>query len=427
MEKVKKISNSKYEIEIDLTKEEIKKYIEQALTEDMKKVKEPGFRPGKMPKNIFLKKYGIAAVYPTAIDLIINDVYPKLITENNLKVIAQPEFDWTGVKIDENEGFSVKGSVEVMPEFEMIDFKKVKSSITKKEVKITKKEIKEEIDTLLAKDAKFEDKADYEAQNGDIVVIDFKGLLNGEAFEGGTAEGHSLTLGSGSFIPGFEEQLIGTKAGAEAKVEVTFPENYQAENLAGKDVVFECKVNAVKKRTLPRLTAKKIEELEGYEATSKEELETEIEKKLTTSRSQVVEFDYEKDVLTAMQKELALEIPKAMIEDETKHALDNFEANFKQQGLSLEMYLQMTGMTLDILKQQLNEESEKKIAKHLIIEKYLEENEVKISKKEIETRMEKLKEDYKLTEEQIIEQIGEDKKPLIRDLQYEKVNDLIFK
>ncbi len=427
MEKINKISNSKYEIEIKLTKKQVEPYLEKALKEDMKKVKEPGFRAGKVPKNVFIKKYGIESVYPTAIDLILNDLYPKLITENKLEVVAQPEFDWANVKISQDDGFSVKGTVDVAPEIELIDFEKVKSTIKKPEAKVTKKEIKDEIDNMLAADAKYETKDDYAATNGDITVIDFEGFLNGEPFEGGKAENHSLTLGSNSFIPGFEDQLIGTKKDDKKDVVVTFPKDYQAENLAGQEVTFKCEVKEVKKRTLPRLTAKKIEEFEGYDAKTKEELETQIEEKLLKTKEDMINFDYEKDVLEKIIKEMKLEVPQSMVDQETDHAIKNLEANFKQQGFGLDMYLQMTGMDMDTLKMQMNTESKDRIAKHLIIEKYLKENDIKITKKAIDDRLKKIMKDYNLSEEEVLKQIGEDKEPIKRDLQYEKVNNQIFK
>ncbi len=427
MEKINKKSSSQYEIEISLTAKELEKYLDKAILEDIKKVKEPGFRPGKMPKAIFLKKYGLEAVYPTAIDLILNDIYPKIIVDNKLDVVAQPEFDWSTMQIDKEKGFEVKGTVDVMPEIVLTDLEAVKSNIEKPVVKVSKSEIKKEIDNLLIKDAKYTAKEDYEAKNGDITVIDFEGFVDDVAFEGGKGQDHALTLGSNTFIPGFEDQLIGSKKGDKVDVKVTFPEEYQAPDLAGKEAVFKCEVKEVKKRTLPRLTDAKIKELEGFEVDNKEDLEKEIENKIKLSKESNLAFEYEKKVLDAIVKDIKLDVPTSMINNEVEHTIKNLEDNFKQQGFGLEMYLQMTGMDMDGLKAQVSVEAKDRIAKTLIIEQYIKDNDVKISAKEVNERMKKISKDYNISEEEILKQVGEDKAPIKRDLQFEKANEILFK
>lgn len=426
MENIKKLSNMQYEIEITLNETEVKEYLEKALAEQLKKVKEPGFRPGKMPRDMFIKKYKMESIYPNAIDLIVNDVYPKIIENNKLNVVASPNFDWTNVKINEKE-FFVKGTVDVVPEFDMVDYKEIKKSIKKDEIKVTKKEIKETIDNLIAKDASYETKEDYAANSGDITVIDYEGFKEGVAFEGGKGEEHSLTLGSNTFIPGFEEQLVGSKAGEEKEVKVTFPEDYQAEDLKGKDVVFICKVKEVKKRTLPRLTETKIKEFEEYEATNKEELEKEIENKLLKQKENISIGKYEKEILEAVIKAIDLKIPESMVKEETDHTIKNIRQNFKQQGIELEMYLQMTGSNMETLLTQLNKESEERIAMQLIIGKIKEETEIEVSEKEIEEQLEKIVKDYKLTKEDALKQLGNTTEPIKRDLEFDKARKLLFK
>ncbi len=416
MEKINKKNNSQYEIEIKLSAKEIEKYLDKAILEDIKKVKEPGFRPGKMPKAIFLKKYGVEAVYPTAIDLILNDIYPKIIVDNKLDVVAQPEFDWASMKMDKETGFEVKGTVDVMPEIVLNDIEAVKAKVKKPVVKVSKTEVKKEIENIQAKDAKYTAKADYEAKTGDITVIDFEGFVDGVAFEGGKGQDHALTLGSNTFIPGFEDQLIGSKKGDKVDVTVTFPEEYQAPDLAGKEAIFKCEVKEVKKRTLPRLTAAKIEELEK-----------EIEDKIKLSKESNVAFEYEKSILEAMIKAIKLDVPTSMINNEVEHTIKNLEANFKQQGFGLDMYLQMTGMDMEGLKSQVSVEAKDRIAKTLIIEQFIKDNDIKVSAKEVNDRMKKISKDYNITEEEILKQVGEDKAPIKRDLQFEKANDILFK
>lgn len=427
MENVKRISKSKFEIEIKLTGKEVKDYLDKAINDEIKNVKEPGFRKGKMPKNMFIKKYGVESVYPTAVDLILNDIYPKIITENKISVVAQPEFDFQTMKISEKDGFEIKGVVDVYPEFDLPDYKNIKKNIKKGTSKVTKKEIKEQIDGLLAKDSKYEAKDDYQAKNGDIVVLDFEGFVDGVAFEGGKGESYSLTLGSNSFIPGFEEQLVGLKAGEAKDVEVTFPTEYQSEELAGKDAVFKCVINEVKKRTLPRLTDKKIKEFQEYTATTREELEQEVEKKLLEQKNVSIDAQYEKNILNALVKAAELEIPTSLIKQEAENTIKNLEENFKKQGIGLDVYLQMTGMNMDILEEQINAESKDRLESQILLEKFLETEEIKISKKEIDEYMKKVMEDYKLDKETLLKQIGGTTEPLERDLKYNKARDILFK
>lgn len=426
MEKIKKNNKSQYEIEIRLTAEETRPYIDRALAENAKRADEPGFRKGKMPVNMYVKKYGEESAYPEAIDLIVNDIYPRIIEENNLEVVDYPHFDWTKVKMGK-DGFEVKGTVDVLPEFDLPDYQEIKKSIKKPEAKVTKKEVKQEIDSLLAKDAKYEAKEDYAAKSGDIVVIDFEGFVDDVAFEGGKGESYSLTLGSGTFIPGFEEQLVGAKAGDTLEVEVTFPENYQSEDLKGADAIFKTTVHEVQKRTLPRLTDKKVAEFEGYGAKNKEELESAIEEQLKAQKAGQVEVEYEDEVINKVVKAAKLHIPQGMIDQETNHAIENLEQNFKAQGIELDMYLQMTGSSLDDLKGQFNDDSKKRIETHLIIDKIMKESNVEVSDKEVDERLKKLSKDYSMSEEEILKQIGGDTEAVKRDLQFEKARDLLFK
>lgn len=427
METIKKLNNSEYEISIKLNEKEVTTYIEKALEDQIKKVKEPGFRPGKMPKNMFLKKYGVESAYPTAIDLIINDIYPKIVEDNKLNTIDYPEFDWNNVVINEKE-FSVTGKVAVMPEFELPNIEEIKKTVEKEKIKVTTAEVEKEIENLAAKDAVYEDQEDdYEAQNGDVTVIDFEGFKDGVAFEGGKGEGHSLTLGSNTFIPGFEEQLIGTKKGESKDIEVTFPEDYQAEDLAGKPVVFKCKVNAVKKREIPTLSAKQIKEMPEFKATTKAELKKEIKENIEKQREAEVNAKYEKELVAKYVEAIDLIVPQAMINQETEHAIKNIEQNFKAQGFELEMYLQMTGSNLEEFKKQIDVESKERIEMHLLVDKVMKTEKIKVTDKEVKERLAKIIEDYKMEEEEVIKQLGGTTDPIQRDLQFEKARDILFK
>ncbi len=426
MEKITKKSGSQYEIEIKLTKKETEKYLEQAIKNEIKKVKAPGFRPGKMPKKIYLQKYGIDSVYPTAVDLIVNDIYPKLIEDNKIQVVDYPNFDWSTMTISEDKGFHVKGTVDVMPEIELPDLEEIKAKVKKKDIKVSKKEIKDEINNILAQDATYKPAKDKPAKDGDIVVIDFEGFVNGKAFDGGSGKDYSLTLGSNSFIEGFEKQLEGHKAGDKVEVEVTFPENYPAEELAGKDAVFKCEIKELQKRSLPKLTEEKIKSIPGFEAKTKEELEEKIEEMLKSRKEQSTAYEYETAILEKIKNATKLNVPQNMIKEETEHTINNLQQTYQQQGFSLEMYLQMTGMDLDTFKKQLDIESELRVTRQIIIDSYLKNHDIKITKTEIKDEIKKLAEQYNITQKEINERLGEEKTPLIRDLEYRKAHDAIF-
>lgn len=417
---------STYAFKIKLNAKETKIYIENAMISEMKKISVPGFRKGKVPKNIFLQKYGIESVYPTAVDNILNTEYPKLIEKNEIKVIAQPEINWDNMKISES-GFEVEGVVDIMPEFELGDYEAIKKSVKKDKTTVTKKEIKEVIDNELAKDSTYEVKEGSKASMGDMLVIDFEGFVDAEAFEGGKGEDYSLTLGSNTFIPGFEEQLVDSKVGDKKDVIVTFPKEYQAENLKGKEAVFKCEIKEIKHRKLPRLTVDKIKSFEGYEAKTKEELESAIEKKLQEQKELQVNQKYESEFLKKLVKKISLTIPNSMIEQETNSALENLKNNFKQQQIELDMYLQMTGMTLEGLKEQLNVESKYKLEKQLIIEKMVESQKPKVTKKEIDEKIEELSKMYSMKKEELLKQLGGTTDPIKRDIEFEKANDILFK
>ncbi len=418
------IDNAIANLEINLTAKEVAPHIETALTEKLKTLKVDGFREGKMPKAMFIKKYGISSVYPDAIDVVLNSVYPKLIKDNKLQVIAAPEFKWDTMKMDEKEGFSIQGTVELMPVVNVEGYKEVSDKFKKDIVKITKKDIDSEITKLIEHKSIIEIK-EGQAEDGDIAVIDFEGFKDGVAFEGGKGENHPLTLGSNSFIPGFEEQLIGLSAGDSKEVSVTFPAEYQAADLAGQEVVFKCTVHEIKSKKIPTLTTKLIKEIKQYEANNKKELEEKIKESLVKQKNDAATSKYNNLVIQALIDKAGVVAPKSMIAQESEHTLENFKQQIKQQGMEFEMYIQMMGMTVERITEDIDKESKRKIEEMLIMQAVVDVEKFKVTKAEIDIKLNELVVETGMTIEEVKKAIGDDER-LKRDMIFDKAYKLVL-
>ncbi|MBL0701551.1 MAG: trigger factor, partial [Spiroplasma sp.] len=366
----------------------------------------------------------ISSIYPDAIDIVLNAIYPKLIKDNKLNVIAPPDFKWDTMKMDENEGFSISGTVELMPVADVEGYKEVSANFKKDNVKVTKADIADEITKLIEHKAVVELK-EGKAENGDIAVIDFEGFKDGVAFEGGKGENHPLTLGSNSFIPGFEEQLIGLSAGDSKDVTVTFPAEYQAAELAGKEVIFTCTVHEIKSKKTPKLTVELIKEIKQYEATNKEELEEKIKEALLKQKGDAATTKYNNLVIQALIDKAEVMAPKSMVEQESKHTLEQFKQQIKQQGMEFEMYIQMMGMTEELLIADIDKESKRKIEEMLIMQAVVDVEKIEVTKGEIDTKLNELVVETGMSMEEIKKAIGDDER-LKRDMIFDKAYKLVL-
>lgn len=412
------------ELKIELTKEELAPYLEAALKNKLATIEVDGFRKGKMPKAMFLQKYTIAAVYPDAIDEVLNGVYPKLVVENKLNVVAAPEFNWETIKIDENEGFFVEGTVDIMPEFEVTGYKEAKDSVELEKVKVTKKDVETEIKKLVEHKATIEVKEEA-AEDGDIVTIDFEGFVDGESFEGGKGENYPLTLGSNSFIPGFEEQLVGSKEGDQVDVVVTFPENYHAENLAGKEATFKCTVHEVKVKKAVRLTKEVISEIQGFEATNKEELMEAVEADMIQKREEAAKNKYQNEIVEGLIKAAQIEAPASMIKQETDFTLDNFKKQISAQGIDFNMYLQMMGADEAALRTDIDRESKRKIEEMLLMDAIVKAEGIEISDADADAKVEELAATANMKKEEVINTLGSTDR-LKRDMAFDQAYKLVL-
>ena len=412
------------ELAIELNGKELATHLETAIAEKIKNLDVDGFRKGKMPKAMFIKKYGVESVYPDAIDVVLNAVYPGMVQKNKLNVIAAPNFKWDTLKIDQKDGFSIEGTVDLMPEVTIEGYKDVASKFKKDAVKVTKKDVDAEVAQLLEHKATIEVK-EGKAVDGDIVVIDFDGYKDGVQFEGGKGENYPLTLGSNSFIPGFEEQLIGLEAGKKKTVKVTFPENYQAADLAGAAVEFKCLVHEVKTKNVPKLTEELVADIKQYEAKTVKELEEKIKESITTKKTQEVNNKFNNQVMEELIKMGKVEAPASMIKQETDYTIENFKNQIAQQGIEFEMYIQMMGMTEELLRADIDKESKRKIEEMLVMDAIVKAENFKITKTEIKAKIKELVASTGMTEEEVVNAIGDEER-LKRDMSFDKAYKLVL-
>ncbi|MGL5020432.1 MAG: trigger factor [Mycoplasmatales bacterium] len=418
------INNQVAELNIELNAKELAPHLETALNDKIANLEIDGFRKGKMPKAMFIKKYGISSVYPDAIDVVLNAVYPEMVKKNKLNVIAAPDFKWDTLKIEEKDGFSIEGTVDLYPEVSIEGYVEIAKKF-KKEVKaVAKKDVDAEIDKLLENKANIEVK-DGAAENGDIVVIDFEGFKDGVPFEGGKGENYPLTLGSNSFIPGFEEKLVGKKSGGKATIKVSFPDDYHVEDLKGAPVEFKCVVHEVKSKKTPKITAEILKDIKQYEATTKVELVAAVKEDLTKKAEEAATSKYNNDILEALITKANITAPKSMISQETDYTIENFKNQIKQQGMEFEMYIQMMGMTEEKLRTDIDKESKRKIEEMLVMEAVVKAENFKITKKEINDKIKELTEKTGMNKEEVIKALGSEDR-LERDMKFDKAYKLVL-
>ncbi len=416
---VKKIENSNAKIAIKIEANEFEKFIELAFAEEVKNVEAPGFRKGKMPKATFLKKYGVESLYPAAIDAALNEVYPKFVEDNELKVVAAPNFDWATSKVSEEEGLEIEGDVDLMPEITVGDVEELRKDIKKKQARVSKKEIEEKISDILSQKGTFELKEEGEVTDGDTVIFDFAGKVDGELFEGGSADNYELVIGSNSFIPGFESQMIGMKAEETKDVVVTFPEDYHASELAGKESVFTCTVHEIKEMKKPELTDEFVASLDDYEAETILSLEDIVKEEIKEQKTKENDAEYRSAVFTKLIEDANFTVPQSMIDQETENTLNGFKQQIKSQGIDFEMYQQMLGISEEDMRKDIDNESKRKIEEMLIITAVNERENFEVSDEEVDAKLEELATTYQMEAEEIEKMIG-GKERLKADVEYEK-------
>ncbi len=404
MAKIETLSNSRVKIEVHVTKEQFEHGLDHAFDKIKDDVEIKGFRKGKVTRKMYEQHKGVESLYEEALNHVIQETYYDAIQDENLDVVAQPKIDLDITKVEKGKDFTYTATVAVKPEVKLGTYKGFEYE--KEAVEVTDEELDKAIESLLNQNAELMIKEEGALENADTAVFDFEGFVDGTAFEGGKAENHELQMGSGQFIPGFEDQMIGMKPGEERDINVTFPEDYQAENLKGKDAVFKTKLHEIKVKQVPELSDEFVKDLdrEGIEtvdalkSTEREKLETQ---KKQTSENKAIDFAVDQAAQNA-----DIEIPQEMIESEKNRMLDNTKRQAQQYGMEFEMYLQFSGMNLEQFEAQLMKDAERSIRYNLTIEAIAKEEKIEASEDEIDAKFDELAKQYNMDIEQIKSQVN---------------------
>lgn len=396
----KKNDKNKHEKTIIIDGDAWKNALTKAYEKNNKKAKIDGFRPGKAPYDIYVKKFGVESLFLDAADMVVEDAYLKAIEEDKLIPVCEPEVN---IKEVDDKKIEFVFTIITKPELTIKKYKNLK--IKKEDASVSEEEIDEEIKHLLEHYAELEIK-DGKVENGDTVIIDYEGFVDGVAFEGGKAENYSLEIGSGSFIPGFEDQLIGMEKELEKEIEVTFPEDYHAENLKGQKATFKVKVHEIKTRKQRELDEEFFEDLGMEGVNSVETLRSSIKEHLETHKKNDVENKFVEDLMDAISKNTDVEIPDKMVEEEVDRLLKRAEENLKYQGISLDLYYQFTRTTEADLRNQLESEAFKNVLYRLILEEIIKLEKIEVTDEEIEEELAKMAERYQTSKEEILKELG---------------------
>ncbi len=385
---IQKLSKSKVEIAINVTKEEWAEDVKQAYEKNKYKYSLEGFRKGKVPMNVLINRFGKEFLYEDALDETLSKHYPEIIKNDNLEVVGDPDVDLKEVSED---GLKAVITVAVKPEFTLGQYKGL--TFKKESTKVTAKEVQAVIDRELNNRARLVEKTEGEVVKGDTVVLDYSGSIDGVKFEGGTAEKQRLEIGSGAFIPGFEDQLIGMKAGESKDITVTFPKDY-TEDLAGKEAVFAITVHEIHSKELPVLDDEFVKDIDD-ELNTVAEWKAQIKKELAPKKEENAEAKLENDMIDAIVKNTEIEIPECMIEEELDYRIQELEHSMSQYGLKFEDYLKYTGTTVEDIKKEKREEAVKNIKSRLVIEAILKEEKIEVTPEELNAEFDKLDEKEK--------------------------------
>ncbi|MGN7331610.1 trigger factor [Bacillus altitudinis] len=404
---------------VEVDAETFNKALDDAFKKVVKQVSIPGFRKGKVPRGLFEQRFGVESLYQDALDILLPVEYPKAIDEAGIEPVDRPEIDVE--KIEKGESLIFTAKVTVKPEVKLGDYKGL--NVEKDDTSVSDEDVQEELKAMQNRQAELVVKEEGAIENDDTVVLDFEGFVDGEAFEGGKAENYSLEVGSGSFIPGFEEQLVGLEAGAEKDVEVTFPEEYHAEDLAGKPAVFKVKIHEIKAKELPALDdefAKDVDE----EVETIAELTEKTKKRLEEAKENEAEGKLREELVAKASENAEVDVPQAMVDTELDRMMKEFEQRLQMQGMNLELYFQFSGQDEDALKEQMKEDAAKRVKSNLTLEAIAAAEDLQVSDEEVEEELSKMAEAYNMPVENIKQAIGSTE-AMKEDLKVRKAIDFL--
>ncbi len=418
--KVENLEHNMAKLTIEVSAEEFEQAMDSAYKKNKNKINVPGFRKGKAPRMMIEKMYGAGIFYEDAANEIIPKAYDKEVKESGLEIVSRPEIDVE--QIEKGKPFIFTAEVALKPEVTLGEYKGME--VPKADLEVTEEEIQKAIDKERENNSRTIDVDDRPVQNGDMVKLDFDGSVDGVPFDGGKAENYDLTIGSGSFIPGFEDQLIGAEIGKEVDVKVTFPEDYQATELAGKEAVFKCKVNAIKVKELPEADDDFAQDVSEFDTMA--EYKEDVKKQLTEKKETEAKNAKEAAALDKAVENAQVDIPDAMVDNQVRNMAEDFGRRLQAQGLSLEQYMQFTGMKAQEFLDQMRPEALKRIKNSLVLEAIAAKEKFEILEEHVDAELDKMADMYKMEKDKVKELLGNTGLEQIKsDLSIQKAVDLL--
>ncbi len=408
---VEKLEKNMARLTIEVSAEELEKAIQGAYLKNKNKITIPGFRKGKAPRKMIEQMYGKEVFYEDAANALIPESYEKALTECTEEIVSSPKIDVT--QLEAGKPFIFTAEVALKPEVTLGAYKGVK--VEKVEVEVSEEEVDAEINKERENNSRTITVEDRAVKDGDMTVIDFEGFVDGVAFEGGKGEDYPLTIGSGAFIPGFEEALIGAQIGVETDVNVTFPEDYQAAELAGKAAVFKCTVKEIKEKELPELDDEFASEVSEFDTLA--EYKEDVKKNLAEKKEAAAKSAKEDAAIEAVIADAKMEIPDAMVETQQRQMVEDFAQRIQSQGISMEQYMQFTGLDVNKLLEQVKPQAMKRIQSRLVLEAVVAAEGLTASEEDFEAEVAKMAESYKMEADKVKDLLGEGgKKQVMEDI-----------
>ena len=412
-----KTQTNTYELQVAISSEDFNKAVEAAYRKNKNKINVPGFRKGKAPRHFIEKLYGEGVFYEEAVNNLYPAAYSAAVDEAGIEPVDRADIEITAVS--KEDGVTFKATVTVKPEVEISNYKNI--AAVKKEAVVTDEDVAKEIERLRERNARIVDVDDRAVEKGDNVVIDFTGYVDGETFEGGSAEKFPLTIGSNQFIPGFEDQIIGHKIGEEFDITVTFPEDYQAKELQGQSTMFKIKLHEIKTRQLPEVDDEFVKDVSEFDTL--DALKEDLKKKLLDRAEKAAQDDFENQLIDTVIGSMTAEIPQCMVENSINEMVQNFEYRLQAQGLDLKTYLQYTGMEMDAFRKTFAEQADKQVKIRLALEKIAQLENIEVSDEELNKHYEELAKNYGMEAEQLKTMIPAE--TVKKDIASQKAIDLV--
>ena len=407
---VENLEHNMAKLTIEVSAEDVEKALQQAYLKERKRISLPGFRKGKVPRQVIEKMYGPEVFYDEAANHMISEAYGKAYDECELEIASQPKVEI--VQLEKGKPFIFTAEVAVKPEVALGEYKGLK--VDKVSAEVTDEEVDAEIEKERERNARTVDVTDRAVQDKDQITLDFEGFVGGTAFEGGKGEDYPLTIGSGAFIPGFEDQLIGAEIGKETEVKVTFPEEYQAKELAGKEAVFKCTVKTIKVKELPELDDEFASDV-SEEGETMEEYKAEVRGKLKERKEREAKEKKENQVVEQAVANAEIDLPEPMVDLQARQMADDFARRIMQQGMTLEQYFQFTGLSEEKMMEELKPQAEKRIRTRLVLEAIVAAENIEVSDERLEEELKKMAEAYQMEVDKLKEFMGENEKKQMKE------------